>query len=311
MKNKTGLCLILTLLFFASAALRAELESSASAEMQLDSYDERKADTDKVPLDIFETETGYSFETDLNHGGKVGRQDAWQNEIEYAHRFLVSGNWYLRAGVAYNRFDFGNTPTPVPVHLQSGAFVIGIDYMKGKDLGAFIQFKPGFYTEEHIGLAAFDCPITAARFFVLQEHKLYLLVGANASFLRGSWPVIPVAGLVWIPCDKWRLMGVPPEPRLVYSPNDKLELWIGGEFVGGSFRTDHQNDIMPAKLSGAVVDYSDYRAGVGLRYSLNDHIDLDLGGGCSVQRDFNFERADQYFRTDPAPYVRIEFKAKF
>ena len=311
MKNQTRLFLILTILFFACAAVRAELESSASAEMELGSYDEAKTDTEKVPLDMFETETGYDFETDLNHGGKVGRQDAWQNEIEYAHRFLVSGNWYLRAGVAYNRFDFGNTPAPVPIHLQSGAFVIGIDYMKGKDLGAFIQFKPGFYTEEHIGLAAFDCPITVARFFVLQEHKLYLLVGANGSFLRGSWPVIPVAGLVWVPCDKWRLMGVPPEPRLVYSPNDKLELWIGGEFVGGSFRTDHQNDIMPAKLSGAVVDYSDYRAGVGLRYSLNDHIDLDLGGGCSVQRDFNFERADQYFRTDPAPYVRFEFKAKF
>jgi hypothetical protein len=311
MNNKTGLFLILTLLFFTSAAVRAELESSASVEMAADSYGEPKTDKAKVQLDIFETETGYVFESDLNHGGKVGRQDAWQNEIEYAHRFLLSGNWYLHAGLAYNRFDFGNTSAPVPVHLQSGALVIGIDYMKGTDLGAFIQFKPGFYTEEHVGLAAFDCPITVARFFVLQEHKLYVLVGANGSFLRGSWPVIPVAGLVWIPCDKWRLMGVPPEPRLVYSPNDKLELWIGGEFVGGSFRTDHQNDIVPAKLSGAVVDYYDYRAGVGLRYSPNDRIDLDLGGGCSVQRAFNFERADQFFRTDPAPYVRLEFKAKF
>ena len=123
--------------------------------------------------------------------------------------------------------------------------------------------------------------------------------------------MIPVAGLVWIPCDKVRLMGVPPEPRLIYSPTDKLDLWVGGEFAGGSFRTDHQNDIVPAKLSGAVVDYYDYRAGVGLTYSPNDRIDLDLGGGCSVQRAFNFERADQFFRTDPAPYVRFEFKAKF
>jgi hypothetical protein len=311
MTNKTRLFFTLTLLFFTSAAVRAELESSASADMPLASDGETKTDTETVPIDIFETETGYSFETDLNHGGKVGRQDAWQNEIEYGHRFRLSGNWYLHGGLVYNRLDFENTSAPVPVHLQSGALVLGLDYMKGKDLGAIIQFKPGFYTEEHIGLAAFDCPITAARFFVLQEHKLYLLVGANGSFLRGSWPVIPVAGLVWIPSDKWRLMGVPPEPRLIYSPNDKLDLWIGGEFVGGSFRTDHDNNIVPAKLSGAVVDYSDYRAGVGLRYSVNGHIDLDLGGGCSVQRDFNFERASQYFRTDPAPYVRFEFKAKF
>ena len=308
MNNKTRLFLILTLLFFTSAAVRAESESSTSTETESSSKEE--TETERVPIDIFETETGYDFKTDLNHGGKVGRQDAWQNEIEYGHRFLLSGNWYLHGGFAYNRFDFGNTSAPVPVHLQSGALVLGIDYMKGKDLVAIIQFKPGFYTEEHVGLAAFDCPITVARFFVLQEKKLYVLVGANGSFLRGSWPVIPVAGLVWIPCEKWRLMGVPPEPRLIYSPNDKLELWVGGEFVGGSFRTDHENDV-PTKLSGAVVDYADYRAGVGLRYSLSDHIDLDLGGGCSVQRDFNFERASQYFRTDPAPYVRFEFKAKF
>jgi hypothetical protein len=309
MNKKARLFLILTLLVFTSAAVRAELESSTATERESNSKEE--TDTERVPLDIFETETGYDFETDLNHGGKVGRQDAWQNEIEYGHRFLLSGNWYLHGGLVYNRLDFENTSAPVPVHLQSGALVLGIDYMKGKDLGAIIQFKPGFYTEEHIGLAAFDCPITVARFFVLQEKKLYVLVGANGSFLRASWPVIPVAGLVWIPCEKWRLMGIPPEPRLIYSPNDKLELWIGGEFVGGSFRTDHQNDIVPAKLSGAVVDYADYRAGVGMKYSLTDQIELDLGGGYSVQRDFNFDRADQYFRTDPAPYVRFEFKAKF
>jgi len=276
------------------------------------SYAESKAtEQPEVPIDLFDLESAYVFESDVNHGGKVGEQGALQSEIDYAHRFLISGNWYLKAGLSYHRFDFGNTSAPLPTHLQSGAAVIGIDYMHGKDLGAFIEFKPGIYTEEHIGAASFDCPVTIARFFILQKDTLYLLVGVNGSFLRAGIPVFPVAGLVWIPCDQWRLMGIPPNPRLIYSPTKKLDLWLGGQFTGGSFRTDHQNDIVPSKLSGAVVDYYDYRAGVGLTYSPNNNIDLDLAGGYSIQRDFNFDRANLEYRTDPAPYVRVEIKAKF
>jgi hypothetical protein len=106
-------------------------------------------------------------------------------------------------------------------------------------------------------------------------------------------------------------MGIPPEPRIIYSPNDKLGLWLGGEFAGGSFRTDRDNTIVPAKLSGAVVDYIDYRAGVGFTYSLTDQVALDFGAGYSIERSFNYERADLYYRTDPSPYMRLQFKAKF
>jgi hypothetical protein len=272
---------------------------------------EREDGDPEVPLDIFNLESNYVFESDLNHGGKVGEQDAFESQIEYGHRFHLNGNWYLHLGVAYDRFDFGNTTAPVPIHLQSGAGVIGIDYMKGSDVGAFIEFRPGVYTEEHAGLSSFDCPITVARFFVLQQDKLYFLVGVNGSFLRATFPVIPLAGLVWAPTDTIRVLAVPPEPRIIYSPNKRFSMWVGGEFTGGSFRTDHENTIVPASLSGAVVDYIDYRAGAGLIYAPNDSVDIDIGGGYSIERSFNYERADLHYRTDPAPYVRVQVRVKF
>jgi hypothetical protein len=267
--------------------------------------------TEQVSLDLFTIDSGYVFESDLNHGGSFGRQYEWQNEFEYAHRFLITGNLYFRLGLEYDRFDFGHTTAPVPVHLQSMAGVIGIDYIHEGDVGAFLWVKPGFYTEEHIGISSFDAPITAGRIFVLQEDKLFILLGAQAAFLRGGYPFFPIAGIIWRPCDKVQLMGVPPAPRLIYSPTDNLDLWVGGELVGGSFRTDGDNTIVPRKLSGAQVDYTDYRAGLGLVYSPSDMISLDLGGGCSVQRGFKFHRAGENFRTDPAPYLKFEFKAKF
>jgi hypothetical protein len=292
----------------------AILPLSAFATEEVDKSVTTEKKVEAVPLDIFEMETGYVFESDLNHGGSFGKQDELQNEFEYAHRIELSGNLYARLGVTYDRFDFGKTDAPVPVHLQRGAAIIGIDYMHGADVGAMLQFRPGFYTEEHIGLASFDCPIILTRFWVLQENKLYLLTGAATSFLKGGIPVIPLAGVVWIVNDQWRVMAVPPNPRVIYAPNDKLELWAGGEIVAGAFRTDHDDHLVgvhTAKLSGAQVDYADYRAGVGMTYDLCQNVSVDLGGGYAIQRSFNFHRAGEYYRTDPAPYLRLEFKAKF
>src|SRR5262245_9666759 len=122
----------------------------------------------EVSLDLLTIDSGYVFESDLNHGGSLGRQYEWQNEFEYAHRFLITGHLYLRLGLDYSRFDFGHTNAPVPVHLQSMAGVIGVDYMHGDDVAAFLWVRPGFYTEEHLGISSFDAPITAGRIFVIQ-----------------------------------------------------------------------------------------------------------------------------------------------
>ena len=270
-----------------------------------------EAKSEKAPRDLFEVESGYVFQSELHGGVSFGRQYELQNSFAYGHRFLLSGNLYLHLGIAYDRFDFGTTRGPVPTHLQSAAAVIGIDYMHDKDVGAFLQVKPGFYTQDDFGKSAFDAPITGGRIFVLQPEKLYLFVGANVTFLRGSLPVVPIAGLIWLPNDKLRVMGILPEPRVIYSPCDKLEFWAGGEITGGSFRTDRNDTIVPHKLSNAQVDYSDYRAGAGFIYSPSDDVSIDFGGGYSIERSFDFYRAGEKYKTDPAPYLRFELKARF
>ena len=272
------------------------------------------SDTDRSPRvsrDLFEFETSYVFDSDLHRGGSFGDQSALQNSLTYSHRFLLSGHLYLRLGVAYDRFDFSATGAPVPERLQSAAAVIGVEYMHNNDVGAFIQVKPGFYTEENFDGAAFDAPLTLGRVFVWQPDKLYLFTGLNASLLRGQFPVFPIAGLIWMPNEQWKVMGILPEPRVIYSPNDKWDFWVGGQLTGGSFRTDRDDTIVPHKLSGAQVDYSEYRVGGGLIYSPCDALMLDIGGGYTIQRKFDFYRADMTYKTDGAPYLRVEFKAKF
>lgn len=264
-----------------------------------------------VSRDLIEFESSYVLGSDLHRSGSFGDQDAIQNSFSYAHRILLGGHLYLHLGIDYSRFDFSRTGAPVPTELQSAAVVIGVDYMHENDVGAFLQVKPGFYTENRFDSASFDAPITLGRIFVLQTDHLYLFTGLNASFLRGRFPVIPLAGLIWMPNDKWKVLGMLPEPRVIYSPNDKWDFWAGGELIGGSFRTDRNNAIFPTKLNGAEVDYSEYRVGGGLIYSPGNNVSIDLGGGYAIRREFDFHRAGIRYKADGAPYLRVEFKAKF
>ena len=303
MKYLTRFLFVVLILFTASltraASIRGEIESLGGEKPEA------------VSLNIIETESSYVFGSDLHRKGSFGDQYAIGNYFSYGHRVLLSGHLYLHLGIDYNRFDFGSTGAPVPDHLQSVAAVIGVDYMHNNDVGAFFQIKPGFYGEDDFNSSAFDAPITLGRIFVLEQDKLYLFVGANAAFLRGRFPVVPILGLVWMPNAKWKVLGVLPEPRVIYSPNGKWDFWVGGELGGGSFRTNKDSAIAPSQLSGAQVDYSDYRVGGGLIYSPCDAICIDLGGGCAIQRRFDFYRADIKYKTDAAPYLRVEFKAKF
>ena len=264
-----------------------------------------------VSLDLIEIESSYVTGSDLHRSVSFGDQDAIQNSFSYAHRILLSGHLYLRLGIDYARFDFSSTSAPVPDHLQSVAAVVGVDYMHNNDVGAFLQVKPGFYTEDNFDSASFDAPITLGRIFVLQTDRWYLFTGLNASFLRGRFPVVPLVGVIWMPDDKWKVLGLLPEPRVIYSPNDKWDFWLGGELIGGSFRTDRKDTIFPSKLNGAEVDYTEYRAGGGFIYSPCNNVSIDLGGGYAIRREFDFHRADIRYKADGAPYLRVEFKAKF
>lgn len=304
MKSRARL-LVLTVAVLFALANRSEAVESPMQEVA------GPEQTKSVSLNLVEFETSYVFGSDLHRSGSFGDQSAIQNSFSYTRRVLLHDHLYWHLGIAYDRFDFGTTGAPVPDHLQSAAVVLGIDYMHNDDVGAFIQIRPGFYTEDNFNNASFDVPITVARIWVLQEDHLYLFSGVNAAFLRGRFPVIPLVGLIWEPNDKWRVFALLPEPRVIYKPNGNWEFWAGGELTGGSFRTDRKTGIFPPELNGAQVDYAEYRVGGGLIYSPSDRISVDIGGGYAIQREFDFYRADVKYKTDGAPYLRLQFKSKF
>lgn len=278
-------------------------------------------------LNIFDYETVYTGNSDFKHyRGIFGDGDSLYNDISYSHRFLITGNWYLRLGAEYERFDFGGDNGPnhlsptglvlggnngLPDHLQTIHALLAYEYIVKDHAGAGVELDPGVYFEDHANGDAFDIPWKVWVTFPLKKDKIFGVIGAGGAINQN--PIVaPGGGLIWLFTDHLRLEGVFPKPALVYNPNDDWEFRIAGNLFFESYRTD--DVITPARklqVHDPVVQYSEIRAGVQVTYSHFKPFDITLDVGATIERDFDFFRAEASVKSDPAPYGRVAIEAKF
>ena len=268
------------------------------------------APADENSRDLFNYETTYTFDSDFKES-KLGDGDSLYNDFSYDHRFLITGKCYFRAGVEYERYDFGGTDNGLPDHLQAASAHLALEYVVKDFPGISIELDPGVYFQDNVSSDAFDIPGKAYVTFPLKKDKIFAVVGVAWGVYQDP-PVAPGGGIIWLITDKLRLQGVFPKPALIYQPNDDWDLRIMGELNYTSFRTD---DVLTTErklqLHNAVVQYSEDRAGVQVGYSGFKPLKIIAGAGVTVERNFDFFRAHQSKRTDPAPYLRIAAEAKF
>jgi hypothetical protein len=266
--------------------------------------------SDENSRDLFSYETTYTFGSDFKES-KLGDGDSLYNDFSYDHRFLISGKWYFRAGVEYERYDFGGTDNGLPDHLQGLYGHLALEYVVKDHAGISLELDPGVYFQDNIGGDNFDVPGKAYVTLPLKKDKVFATVGIGWGAFQD--PVVaPGGGITWLISDKLRLQAVFPKPALVYQPNDDWEFRILGELNYLNVRTD---DVVTTErklqVHNAVLQYSEYRAGVQFAYSGIKYLKLIAGAGATIERDFDFFRIHQSKRTDPAPYVRIGLEAKF
>jgi hypothetical protein len=265
---------------------------------------------DQNSHDLFNYETTYTFDSDFKES-KLGHGDSLYDDFSYDHRFLITGKWYFRAGVEYERYDFGGTNNGLPDHLQGASAHLALEYVVKDFPGISIELDPGVYFQDNVTWDAFDIPGKAFVTFPLKKDKIFAVVALGWGIYQDP-PVAPGGGIIWLFSDKLRLQAVFPRPALIYQPNDDWEFQITGELNYTSFRTD---DVLTTErklqLHNAVVQYSEDRAGVQVAYSGLKPLKLIAGAGVTVERNFDFFRANQSKRTDPAPYIRVAAEAKF
>jgi hypothetical protein len=295
--------------FFASLFLGA----AASAVAGTATFEAQPAPTpqDENSHDLFSYETTYTFQSDFKES-KLGDGDSLYNDFSYDHRFLITGKWYFRAGVEYERHDFNGTDNGLPDHLQAAYAHLALEYVVKDRAGAGLEIDPGAYFQDNVTGDAFDIPWKIFVTFPLKKDKIFGVIGLGGGIYQD--PVVaPGGGIIWLFSDQLRLEGVFPKPALVYQPNDDWQFRVLADLFYQSYRTD--DVITPERklqVHNAVVQYSEIRAGVQAKYSGFKPFAIIAGAGVTIRRNFDFFRADdQSKRTDPAPYVRIAAEAKF
>ena len=177
--------------------------------------------------------------------------------------------------------------------------------------GISVEADPGVYFQDDVSGNAFDVPGKAYVTFPLKKDKIFATVGFGWGQFQDP-AVAPGGGIIWLINDKFRLQAVFPKPALVYQPNDDWDIRALGElnFLGARTGEVHTTE-QKLQLDNALVQYSEYRAGLQVGYSGFKPFKIIAGAGCTIQRNFDFFRVEQSKRTDPAPYIKIAAEAKF
>jgi hypothetical protein len=270
------------------------------------------ASEEQASRELFAYETTYTFDSDFKDDhDKLGHGSSLYDQFSYNHRFLITGNWFFRAGVEYERFDFGGTDNGLPDHLQTIHAQLAIEYVFHDHPGVSLEIDPGPYFQDDITGDSIDIPFKAFVTFPLKKDKIFGVIGVGGALYQDP-PIAPGGGLIWLFTDHFRLEGVFPKPALVYNPNDDWEFRILGDLYFESYRTD---DIAATQhkitLHDAIVQYGEIKGGGQVTYSGLKPFDITVGAGYTFQREFDFFRANVRAKLDPAPYVKLAIEAKF
>ncbi len=260
-------------------------------------------------LDVLETSvTALSASrTPLPQGGSV-RQSVLETDFEFTRRLGLRGPWYLAFGASYESFHFGRTAGGLPDKLQGLAAIMAVQYIVQDHVAAILELRPGFYAGGELTSDALDVPVLAYAPIPLRSD-LFLLLGARASGVQT--PVVaPIGGLIWLIRDNLRLEAVFPRSQFVYSPSERWEYQVVAEIAGDGFRAD-RDPALPARLRGAAIEYSEYRAGAGFSFTPYHGAAIGLDAGYVFERSLDFFRARLDLRSSGSAYLRLQGSLEF
>jgi Domain of unknown function (DUF6268) len=240
-------------------------------------------------------------------------------EISSSASFVLSAqvrdNALLRLGVEWQRYSFApEARAPVPDSVQGLDLAIGADLQVSPAVLLRVEAHPGIYSEFHgVSWQDFNAPFEIAGTYFVSSSLLF--IGGIYVDVNSDLPIFPIVGVHWKVSDKWVIEGIAPRPQLQYLLTDSITLFAGADLREATFRVDSQFGQARGirKLNDAILDYFEIRAGAGVTWRLSKYVDLDLEGGCTPYRRFEYPRADGYKvkSEDLVPYLRLGFSAKF
>ncbi|MCS7063813.1 MAG: DUF6268 family outer membrane beta-barrel protein [Methylacidiphilales bacterium] len=269
---------------------------------------------DMIPENEIRLKASYGFSSDLRRGTvSEGRVAGLHLDWGYVATPNVNEDFQYRLGFEVSRSSFSyNQSNTVPNTLEGANFVAGFDWVFYPNWLLRLEARPGIYsTGSDFDSRAFNVPLLlGASYFV--DRDLNWIFGLTFNAWRDI-PVIPGVGVRWAFARDWQANLVFPTPRLEYRVAPGVRVYAGGEWKGGSYRTeqDFGDTHGDPALNNALLDYREIRAGGGVRVQPNDALAFELETGAMLDRRYHYFRADKQIRSDTAPYVQLGASFRF
>ena len=252
---------------------------------------------------------------------KEGSTDVGDStEISSSAKFVLSlqvrDTALLRLGVGWlGYFFYPKDRALIPGSLQAEYLEVGADVQVSPAILARIAALPGIYSNAvDITTRNFNVPFEiAGSYFVSTD--LIILAGIYVD-VNASTPIFPVFGVHWKISDKWLIEGMPPRPQLRYLLSDTITLFAGADLRENTFVVDQRFGTSRGspQLNGAILEYNEIRAGAGLTWKVSKYASLDLEGGLTPYRRFDYAHVADGIKVkseDVVPYFRIGLSAAF
>lgn len=258
-------------------------------------------------------EVTYSVASSLRENGRdLGDTDALTFHVGYIEdiRQTESLEWLL--GVDWRRTQ-ASVPdgVAVPNTLQSAAVVFGFDARVLDSFRVRLEVLPGIYSDfQDISGEDANAPLAFEASYSITPG---LLIGAQLNVdTRRQSPLLGGVGVRWWIAEEWLLSLWLPRPQLEFSPVENVTLFAGASFSGGTYVVaDHFGRALGRpELDKQAVDYREIRAGAGVRWN-KARFAVELGGGWTVERRYDFHDRGVKFEAQGSPYARASFGATY
>lgn len=219
----------------------------------------------------------------------AGKVEIIESGFEYNYEFKLFGELPVTLSLENEYININDTvalelPSKL-VGLSTGLETI-LPFFNFEKTYLNLGINPSFYADTYsFKTSAFRMPSDIFLIYNPKEQWVFIAGVAVCPDFKNA--VLPIAGCIYKPNDKWAFEMTSDASNVTYSPNNKISLFlevtnpIGSEF-----------EVKRDQRQGVVLEYNEMLAGAGIKYRANKFIQASLLLGGAFNRYIKYRDED-------------------
>ncbi|MDP2941746.1 MAG: DUF6268 family outer membrane beta-barrel protein [Candidatus Omnitrophota bacterium] len=239
--------------------------------------------------------------------GKVSILDT-ESELSYEFKVLGGIPIELSLNTEYiNIAKNSSLPIYLPAQLTSYGFgaEVTLPFFNLKDTYLRAKLVPSFFTD-HWGATSNSFRLPAQLFLIYRpSEKLIFIAGVASDPGTENGSILPIAGLIYQPDNKWTFNLVGERPSITYAITERLSAFVDGGLSDTEFK------ISRTEFRGKTLAYKEVHYGGGLQYQVNKNLEAYLSCGRMANRSLKYRDSLGKVGIKDSIYTQLRLEADF